>query len=318
MAFSGICDTSSARLLDNDELQACFGDSDGGISSGYDSGDVYDSDAEPQVRIFTTNHSRSSKLATEPEVKQMFNNPAVFSDTDTDSDSFRDPDESDSDDDSDSEFGDDEDDVMRFTSTDSLCDSLKYILSMPELCDVTFHVGPQKTPVHGVKAILGTRSRVLYGMILKAEKELEKIQNTTSKNMKMRKQKAEKTLAPTRLTIDVNTYEADVFRKIIQFVHSGSVNVDSSSVIELICGAEEFGLKDLRMACWDFVDRCIEAGTDLSHVVTSSSQHMHNRKLFNSISTMIASKSNSQKPGPRVIVTSTQGCTLNTPRETIV
>ena len=30
---------------------------------------------------------------------------------------------------------------------------------MPELCDVTFLVGPEQVAIHGVKAILGTRSR---------------------------------------------------------------------------------------------------------------------------------------------------------------
>ncbi|XP_033725003.1 serine-enriched protein-like [Pecten maximus] len=236
MAFSSVCNSSSARLLDNDELQAWHGESDGGISSGYDSGDVYDSDAEPQTGNVTLTSTRYSKPET--EVAQLFDNPLLFTDSDTDSDSLSDPDDSDTDDDSDSEFGDEDDDAMRFTSTENLCDSLRYILSMPELCDVTFHVGPQKTPIHGVKAILGTRSRVLYGMILKAERELEKTQKTKPKHMKSKKQKAEKTDQPTRLSINVDTYEPDVFRRIIQFVHSGSVNVDSSSVIGLICGAE--------------------------------------------------------------------------------
>lgn len=49
--------------------------------------------------------------------------------------------------------------VVNYKSTSALCDHLKYIVSMPELCDVTFLVGPSKVPVHGVKAILGTRSR---------------------------------------------------------------------------------------------------------------------------------------------------------------
>lgn len=50
-------------------------------------------------------------------------------------------------------------DVMKFSSTDSLCDSLKIIMQMPEMCDVTFLVGKDEVPVHGLRAILGTRSR---------------------------------------------------------------------------------------------------------------------------------------------------------------
>ena len=52
-----------------------------------------------------------------------------------------------------------EQEVMKFRCVRPLCDNLKLILSMPELCDVTFLVGLKKVPVHGVKAILGTRSR---------------------------------------------------------------------------------------------------------------------------------------------------------------
>lgn len=67
--------------------------------------------------------------------------------------------ESDDDDDTDSEYELYEGGTMKFTSMDSLSESLKYILSLPELCDVKFQVGPMKVPVYGVKAILTTRSR---------------------------------------------------------------------------------------------------------------------------------------------------------------
>lgn len=47
---------------------------------------------------------------------------------------------------------------MNFQSTHALSEHLKMILSMPELCDVTFLVGPREIPVYGVRAILGTSS----------------------------------------------------------------------------------------------------------------------------------------------------------------
>lgn len=49
----------------------------------------------------------------------------------------------------------------QYKNKDALCWQLSYITSLEELCDVTFLVGPNKTPVHGVKAILGTRSRYI-------------------------------------------------------------------------------------------------------------------------------------------------------------
>jgi hypothetical protein len=49
--------------------------------------------------------------------------------------------------------------MMSFHSTHALSEHLKLILAMPEMCDVTFLVGPREVPVHGVRAIMGTRSR---------------------------------------------------------------------------------------------------------------------------------------------------------------
>ena len=49
--------------------------------------------------------------------------------------------------------------VMKINSSTNLCDSLELILSVPEMCDVTFLVGPKEIPVHGLKAVLSVRSR---------------------------------------------------------------------------------------------------------------------------------------------------------------
>lgn len=43
-----------------------------------------------------------------------------------------------------------------------LCEDLKYVISVPYLCDVLFLVGPEKTPVYGIRAILATRSRYYF------------------------------------------------------------------------------------------------------------------------------------------------------------
>ena len=49
--------------------------------------------------------------------------------------------------------------VMVLKNRYELCEDLKYVISVPDLCDVTFLVGPEKTPMYGIKAILATRSR---------------------------------------------------------------------------------------------------------------------------------------------------------------
>ena len=55
----------------------------------------------------------------------------------------------------------------------ALCEDLKYILSVPDLCDVTFLVGPDQYPIHGLRAILASRSRIFYQMLLVKEKEMK-------------------------------------------------------------------------------------------------------------------------------------------------
>ncbi|XP_060073642.1 serine-enriched protein-like [Ylistrum balloti] len=163
---------------------------------------------------------------------------------------------------------------VKYQNTSALCDHLKYILSMPELCDITFFVGPTKVPIHGVKAILSTRSRVMYQLILKNERCVKE----AKKSRKTRQ---------SRLTIEVNKYQPEDFRKIVQFIHCGSVDVDSRSVAGLLCGARQFGLDDLKTACWDYVRRCVQTRPQsLTTIQRGANKYIHHRygiKLFTKI-----------------------------------
>ena len=42
-----------------------------------------------------------------------------------------------------------------------LCNDLGFLAHLPELCDITFMVGPDKEPVCAVRAVLGTQSQNL-------------------------------------------------------------------------------------------------------------------------------------------------------------
>ncbi|XP_069138750.1 serine-enriched protein-like [Argopecten irradians] len=176
-------------------------------------------------------------------------------------------------------------DSVNYNSTSALCDRLKYILSMPELCDVTFLVGPTKVPVYGVKAILGTRSRVIYQLILQKQKEEE--ENRTKKSRKSRN--------GSHLVIDVKKYEPEDFRKIVQFIHCGSVDVTVKNVTGLLCGASQFKLMDLKFACWDFVKRCLNAENGsvaaIRKCAEQYSQHKTAGKLFSKISSHLENTS---------------------------
>lgn len=45
---------------------------------------------------------------------------------------------------------------------------MKFLASMPELCDVTFLVGDSREPVCAVKAVLAARSRIFQKLLFQA------------------------------------------------------------------------------------------------------------------------------------------------------
>ena len=53
----------------------------------------------------------------------------------------------------------DEPDYSTFENRTGLAEDMKFLASMPELCDVTFLVGETREPVCAVKAVLAARSR---------------------------------------------------------------------------------------------------------------------------------------------------------------
>ncbi|CAC5392617.1 unnamed protein product [Mytilus coruscus] len=159
---------------------------------------------------------------------------------------------------------------MSYRNTQALTEHLKVISSIPELCDVTFEVGSEKVKVHGVKAILGTRSRVLYNLILKKQREAEFQRKADKKDKKKTSVKSDKVI------IVVKKYEQEDFRKIIQFIHSGSVDINSSCVAGLLCGASQFGLDDLERACWDFVNHSVKPGI-ISKIIPAAKRYSHHK-----------------------------------------
>lgn len=46
-----------------------------------------------------------------------------------------------------------------FENKTGLCEDMKFLASIPELCDITFLVGDTREPVCGVRAVLAARSR---------------------------------------------------------------------------------------------------------------------------------------------------------------
>ncbi|XP_061193423.1 serine-enriched protein-like [Saccostrea echinata] len=146
-----------------------------------------------------------------------------------------------------------EPEVMKYRSTQELCNTLQYIISLPDLCDVMFLVGEKRVPVYGMKAILATRSRVFFNLILDAQR-----QSPLSK--KSKKKSKENSTPSNHIVIEIRNYQPDDFRDLITFVHCGKVNINTSNVTGLYCGASEFDLSDLKIACRDFTTRTIRKG----------------------------------------------------------
>ena len=57
------------------------------------------------------------------------------------------------------------DDSSIFENKSGLAEDMRFLASMPELCDVTFLVGDTREPVCAVKAVLCARSRYTDGKI---------------------------------------------------------------------------------------------------------------------------------------------------------
>jgi hypothetical protein len=107
------------------------------------------------------------------------------------------------------------------SGTDALVDNMRYILTMPELCDVTFHVGPQLLPVHGLKAVIGSRSQILQDKILQQY------------NQQLRRSKKRENCNREDVNIFINNYDFEVFKQFVDFLHTGSIVMDATTVVGL-------------------------------------------------------------------------------------
>ncbi|KAL5019441.1 hypothetical protein ScPMuIL_003479 [Solemya velum] len=158
---------------------------------------------------------------------------------------------------------------MKLANEGSLCADLEYVITMPDLCDVTFLVGPDCVPVYGIQAVIAARSSAFYQLVLARRQtpnkatEKSTVRKALSKFRKLyRGPKQPKDSGQTpKLTIDVPDFDPDTFRRLVKYIHSGMVRTDPSSVVGLLNAAHVFGLGDLRDACWRFSLTCIRPQT---------------------------------------------------------
>ncbi|XP_076265272.1 speckle type BTB/POZ protein isoform X5 [Rhynchophorus ferrugineus] len=178
-----------------------------------------------------------------------------------------------------------EPDLSTFENKSGLAEDMKFLASMPELCDVTFLVGETREPVCAVKAVLAARSRVFHKMLYQAPSPQRKKEPPPREN-KLRlflKRSSEpllnlqnasqqrgftQQLAPIQepqsqqhQTVIIEEFEPDVFRQLIEYIHTGCVTLQPRTLLGVMNAADYYGLDELRRACAGFVQCCINVDT---------------------------------------------------------
>ncbi|XP_043271109.1 serine-enriched protein isoform X2 [Venturia canescens] len=177
----------------------------------------------------------------------------------------------------------DEPDYSTFENRAGLAEDMKFLASMPELCDVTFLVGDTREPVCAVKAVLAARSRVFHKMLYQApspqrkkeqpsreklrffmkrnSESLLNIQNSTQQRSGFTQQLAPIHEVNQHHTLIIEEFEPDVFRQLIEYIHTGCVTLQPRTLLGVMNAADYYGLDELRKACAGFVQCCITVDT---------------------------------------------------------
>ena len=76
-----------------------------------------------------------------------------------------------------------------------------------------------------------------------------------------------------QVTVVVKDFESEVFKQLIEFIHTGSVILQARTLLGLMNAADHYGLEDLKMACIHFMERCVTTDTVCS-LLTSAERYI--------------------------------------------
>lgn len=165
-------------------------------------------------------------------------------------------------------------------------EDVKNMASLKNVYDVTFLVGEEKKPVHGVRAIISEKSSFLQQLIESFEKNEKAIKpSNTSKFRrsfaKLRKltRSSGRSKFPSgqRLVIPMVTYDAEAFQRLMAYIHCGTLTVDASTVIGLMNAAYMFEFPEVLRACWDFAMGCAVRTDNLLDLLLSAQKYKHHK-----------------------------------------
>lgn len=71
----------------------------------------------------------------------------------------------------------------------------------------------------------------------------------------------------------VTDFEPDVFKLLVDYIHTGSVLLQARSLLGLMNAADHYGLEDLKLACIRFMEHCITVDTVCS-LLTSAEKYI--------------------------------------------
>ncbi|GBP53545.1 Serine-enriched protein [Eumeta japonica] len=136
-----------------------------------------------------------------------------------------------------------EPDLSTFENKSGLAEDMKFLASMPELCDVTFLVGDTREPVCAVKAVLAARSRVFQKMLYQApspqrkkeppprENKLRLFLKRSSEPLLNLQNAAQQPSSQQHQTLIIEEFEPDVFRQLIEYIHTGCVTLQPRTLL---------------------------------------------------------------------------------------
>ncbi|XP_071127106.1 BTB/POZ domain-containing protein 6-like [Mytilus edulis] len=114
----------------------------------------------------------------------------------------------------------------------SLLDRMKYMLDNQLMCDVTFHVGSDRSPIKAHKYMLASASPVFYSMF---EGPLSE-----------------------KGDVDIADIIPEYFSMMLQYIYTEKIVIDAKNITGLLYGSEKYMLQTLKDKCNEFLTSSVD------------------------------------------------------------